>query len=209
MSSAAVARTESVGEEIMNKFSLLPLISTAALAVAPVNAANSAPVKQVTVNDPIPNRVSDRGVESTIRELEEQVVHAENMDDLSKLFASDIYFYNSYPGSVTGFSQLVTHMPELIPHVKNWKVDILEMNVIAQKDMAVAMSIQRWTSDSVQSGKPVMEQYYRQTDVWQKISGKWKIVHAHSSFPVDPKTEKVACMSESGICSLPNWPHEK
>jgi hypothetical protein len=176
----------------------MTLCSTLALAAPPTAPTLNA--AQQKLNDP--------EVEATIRRLEKEVVEAHSNDDLQKLFAPNVYYYNSFPETIGSFTDLVAHMGKLIPNVTNWKVDVLEMHIVARKDLAVASSIQRWTSDSTKTGKPVMEQYYRQTDTWEKIDGKWMITFAHSSFPVDPATERVACVRPGGYCPLPNWPHD-
>ncbi len=33
-----------------------------------------------------------------------------------------------------------------------------------------------------------LDMYWRETQVWSKINGEWKIIHAHSSVPFDPQT---------------------
>ena len=32
---------------------------------------------------------------------------------------------------------------------------------------------------------------YRQTDVWRKTNGQWKLIHQHVSYPIDVKTGKA------------------
>jgi ketosteroid isomerase-like protein len=71
---------------------------------------------------------------------------------------------------------------------KEPKVDIIEIKVISDSQLALARSVQHITGKGP-DGKTV-EETFRQTDLWRKTDGQWKIIDQHISIPVDMKTDK-------------------
>jgi ketosteroid isomerase-like protein len=78
--------------------------------------------------------------------------------------------------------------------LKDVKIDFLELKVIGDGKLALARSVQHLTGRSV-DGKP-FDATFRQTDVWYKTNGQWKLIHEHASFPVDMKTGKADMQSK-------------
>jgi ketosteroid isomerase-like protein len=64
--------------------------------------------------------------------------------------------------------------------------DIPDLQVIVRDDIAVTWGLNRMQAQ--ESGKPGVELWSRGTRIFQKVDGKWKLIHQHVSFPYDPGT---------------------
>lgn len=64
--------------------------------------------------------------------------------------------------------------------------DVRDLHVLVRGDIAVT-----WGLNHMSARHPtgdVIEQWSRGTRIFQKLGGKWKMIHQHVSFPVDPET---------------------
>jgi uncharacterized protein (TIGR02246 family) len=67
-------------------------------------------------------------------------------------------------------------------------VELTDLDIGADRNLAYSHSIQRVTGTDKQGKK--LDLTVRVTDVYQKIRGRWLIVHEHVSVPVDLDTDK-------------------
>ena len=67
-------------------------------------------------------------------------------------------------------------------------VELTDLDVGADRNLAYSHSIQRVSGTDKQGKK--LDLTLRVTDVYQKIRGRWFIVHEHVSVPVDLDTDK-------------------
>jgi uncharacterized protein (TIGR02246 family) len=67
-------------------------------------------------------------------------------------------------------------------------VDLTDLNIGADRNLAYSHSIQRVTGTDKQGKK--LDLTVRVTDVYQKMRGRWFVVHEHVSVPVDLETQK-------------------
>ena len=81
------------------------------------------------------------------------------------------------------------HMTELLSQLKNPRAKLLSLRIEVDHNLAFAFSTQSVTIDN--AGKVPVEFVIRATDCYRKIGGKWKVVHNHTSIPVDMETGKV------------------
>jgi ketosteroid isomerase-like protein len=66
--------------------------------------------------------------------------------------------------------------------VSDWKTEVAG-------NLAYGHGLFRVTGTG-RDGKP-LDATLRVTDIFKKIDGKWRVVHEHASFPVDPRTGKA------------------
>ena len=64
--------------------------------------------------------------------------------------------------------------------------DIPDLQIIVRDDIAVTWGLNHMQSQ--EPGKEGVESWSRGTRVFQKINGKWKMIHQHVSFPFDPES---------------------
>jgi uncharacterized protein (TIGR02246 family) len=67
-------------------------------------------------------------------------------------------------------------------------VELTDLDVGADRNLAYSHSIQRVSGTDKQGKK--LDLTVRVTDVYQKIGGRWLIIHEHVSVPVDLATDK-------------------
>ena len=77
---------------------------------------------------------------------------------------------------------------------ENLKIEYVGLHIVTDGKMGLANSVQRLTATD-KSGKPV-DMTFRETNVWEKKDGKWKIIHEHISFPVDLASGKADTQSK-------------
>jgi ketosteroid isomerase-like protein len=139
-------------------------------------------------------RADDR---QEISDLEHKVAIAPNADEAMKYFdlGDDVVVFDMMgpPRVFTGRKAIHDHWAGF-PEVKDVKADFLELKVISDGKLAVALSEQHYTAKNA-DGKP-LDMTFRQTDLWRKTNGQWKLVHMHISFPVDLKTGKADMASK-------------
>ena len=67
-------------------------------------------------------------------------------------------------------------------------VELTDLDIGADRNLAFSHSIQRVAGSDKQGKK--LDLTVRVTDVYQKIGGRWYIIHEHVSVPVDLDTDK-------------------
>jgi ketosteroid isomerase-like protein len=68
--------------------------------------------------------------------------------------------------------------------------DIRDLNITVGHDVAFSRSLYRVTGNKV--GGEKVHMYWRATACYQKLDGKWVIVHEHNSVPFDPRNGKAS-----------------
>jgi ketosteroid isomerase-like protein len=131
-----------------------------------------------------------------ITELEHKVANSTSADEaMSYLSPSDdVTLYDvSTPLQVVGQKAVRADFDAAYQNLKNPKVDFTSLHVIPAGKIAIAYSIQHLTATD-KAGKP-LDVTFRQTDVWRKEKGGWKIIHSHISYPVDMASGRAVMQS--------------
>jgi len=124
-----------------------------------------------------------------IKAIEEGFLTVKTGRDVAAEFSQDAVMFDPMPPTFDGHAAIEKHMTELLSRIKNPRWEMLSLRIEADKNLAFAFSTQRVTSD----GQGVVPNQFviRVTDCYRKIDGKWKVVHNHTSLPVDLATGKV------------------
>lgn len=103
-----------------------------------------------------------------------------------KYYAKDVRFFDiMLPVEFRG-DQFREHFIAVGKQFEGGKVEFLELEVIAEPDMACATSLQHFVGKTP-DGKPY-DMTMRVTDFLQKRRGNWIITHEHVSLPLDQAT---------------------
>jgi ketosteroid isomerase-like protein len=78
--------------------------------------------------------------------------------------------------------------------LRNTKIDFIDLQVFTDGRLGFTYSAQRFTATD-RDGHSI-NTIFRQSDVWRRHNGKWKIILTHASFPVDPVTLKADLQSK-------------
>lgn len=64
--------------------------------------------------------------------------------------------------------------------------DIPDLQIIIRGDIAVTWGLNRMRAQ--EPGGTAFESWSRGTRIFQRIQGRWKLIHQHVSYPYDPET---------------------
>jgi ketosteroid isomerase-like protein len=137
------------------------------------------------------------GSKAEITELEHKFAESTTIDEaMGYLDASDdlVVYDLSTPREFDGPAAVRANFQNYFNNSKNPKAEFLSLHVTTEGKLAVAASVQHFTYTD-KSGKSV-DSIFRQTDVWRKEKGGWKIIHSHISFPVDMASGKADMQSK-------------
>ena len=125
-----------------------------------------------------------------ITEIENKMIAATNADELMKYYDDqDVTLYDVTPPlQFKGASAVRGDFANFFSSAADLKAEFVELAVVAEGNMGMALSIQHFTWKD-KDGKPVAITF-RETDVFHKVKGQWKVMHTHLSVPVDLKTNQ-------------------
>ena len=124
-----------------------------------------------------------------IREIEEAFLVAQDGKQIAAEFSQDAVMFDPMPPTFDGHAAIEKHMTDLFSQLKNPRAEMLSLRIEVDHDLAFAFSTQRMTIED--AGKMPVQFVMRVTDCYRKMDGKWKVVHNHTSLPVDMETGKV------------------
>jgi uncharacterized protein (TIGR02246 family) len=139
--------------------------------------------------------------EKAIRELNsrfEAAVKARDLDKLMSCYISDdsLVLFDAVPPRQYAGAKAVRKDYEDFLSVFPGTIDsrISDAKITVDTNLAYSHFIDTWTATD-KDGKQV-QLVFRVTDVYRKTDGKWRIVHEHVSFPVDPATGRGDFLSK-------------
>jgi ketosteroid isomerase-like protein len=139
----------------------------------------------------VPAHAADKAAAAEVTKFYADLDHVMNSPDLVKnpammfpFFDKDVMMYDiMLPETFVGES-FRKHLENVIVAFPG-KTKLLDMNIRADKDLAVATYIQDFTG---QMGDAAVKMRIRTTDALEKKNGKWVIYHEHVSLPLDETT---------------------
>src|ERR1022692_624773 len=127
-----------------------------------------------------------------ITELEHKFAAATTTDDAMSFMdqSDELVIYDlSTPREFDGPAAVRADFQNYFDNAKNPKAEFLSMHVITDGKLGVAESVQHFAYTD-RSGKSI-DSIFRQTDVWRKEKGGWKIIHSHISYPTEMASGKA------------------
>ncbi|MEO6468392.1 MAG: nuclear transport factor 2 family protein [Acidimicrobiia bacterium] len=133
--------------------------------------------------------------EREVRDLHDAWFEASRLKDLDTSMApiapSIVSYEHSAPLQYTGVDDLREECRRGFEHASDdfmWTVP--DLKVIVRDDVAVTWGLNRMANRFPDGTEGVT--WSRGTRVFRRIDGKWKMIHQHVSFPVDPETGAAA-----------------
>ncbi len=141
------------------------------------------------------DRLANRLGEEAVRyEFEDWFAASESKDldaAMSKIASDIVSFEHTSPLEVRDIEGLRAECAKGFAAAgPEFRWDIPNHRIIVQGDIAVCWGLNRMTSR--QDGALINENWSRGTRVFQNRDGKWKMIHQHVSFPMDPETGQAA-----------------
>lgn len=117
---------------------------------------------------------------------------AKNVDGMLANYAPDVVFFDLKPPSTLSGLPAVRSMWEAcMPFFpESFTVEHTEQNVTVSGDLAFFSGVNHVVPKET-SDPNVHEMHVRVTVCFRKIDGQWKVVHEHSSIPINPVTQKA------------------
>ena len=147
----------------------------------------------VTAAPPKPAKQSDEAKIRAIVDDWKRAFEARDLEAIMKMYApgDELVSYDVVPPlQYKGYAAYKKDYAEFLGMFDGSpKVEILDISVVADKNLAYAHGSERlW---GTLKGGQKFDAKVRWTDVFRKIDGKWKVVHEHISVPVDFATGKA------------------
>ncbi|MGH6993877.1 MAG: YybH family protein [Caulobacteraceae bacterium] len=164
-----------------------------ALAAAPPQTAAVKPAATRAV--PAGHRQSDLARLFALQRRWLAGFNAENVDELMSVYAPDVFVFDAIPPrqyvGAAAYRKDWQGLFAALPH-QTTKVEDLKISVVGP----VAWSHETVSTDATAKDGSHRTLAVRQTDVYRKLGGRWRIVQEHVSFPVDIDTGKADLLSK-------------
>jgi ketosteroid isomerase-like protein len=142
--------------------------------------------------------MKEADVVAEIRALEERFIKVQeigdgrplNLDGIMSFYAPNCVLYDACtPLQFTGEQAIRKDVMNLFGPLQSLTIKVREMTVHGDRQLAVARSILELTAVGAKGGTSNMT--CRVTDCWQRLDGRWRIIHQHASLPCDLRTGKT------------------
>jgi ketosteroid isomerase-like protein len=136
--------------------------------------------------------------ETAIAEIEREMASAQAVEGVTRTWDDDVVYYDIQPGGAVGKEAATAVIAEQFRGVKHLRTKILQMTVHVEGTIGYAFSTQNFISD-VTTGGPGLNFIFRETDIFVKKDGKWRLVHQHLSVPVDFASGRAVFSSQEPL----------
>jgi len=133
--------------------------------------------------------------EAKIRQLivdQASPICAKDLDRIMAHYANDVINFDVKPPFQTkGADAWRQTWAVCLPYFPDsTRVETRDLRVVVSGDLALAHWLWRFTG--MEKDHPAMQTWIRSTGGYQRIQGRWRIVHEHCSVPFDPATSMAA-----------------
>lgn len=165
--------------------SALTAIASAAMALAACVPAAPSPDNAASIRE--------------ITAIEHEMAAAQGVDGVTRTWDDGMVWYE-FAAEVHGGEEATALTAQQFTAIKNLRTRILRMTVHADGDMAYAYSVQNFVAEST-AGGPELNFIFRETDIFERKDGEWRLVHQHLSAPVDLATGQAILTSRDSFAS--------
>ena len=109
---------------------------------------------------------------------------AQAVEGVTRTWDDNVVYYDIQPGGAVGKEAATALIAKQSVGSRISGRKILQLTVHAEGNIGYAFSTQNFISD-VTAGDPPLNFIFRETDIFVKKDGKWRLVHQHLSVPVD------------------------
>jgi len=122
--------------------------------------------------------------ETAIAEIEREMASAQGVEGVTRTWDDHVVYYDIQPHHIVGKAAVVAEIAAQFQGVKNLRTKIVQLTVQAEGNMGYAFSTQNFIADATNGG-PELNFLFRETDIFVKKEGQWRLVHQHLSVPID------------------------
>ena len=129
--------------------------------------------------------------EAQLRELiadQSEAICAKDVDRIMSLYAAAVVAFDVKPPFRVGGADAWRKIwAECLPYFPDsFGIETRDLRLTVGADVALAHWLGRFTG--MEPGHPAMQTWLRFTAGYQKVGGRWRVVHEHVSVPFDPHT---------------------
>lgn len=122
--------------------------------------------------------------EAAIVDIERRMSRAQAVEEITGTWHDGAVYYDFGPGRFDDRAAATVEIRQQFTAVENLRTRVLELTVRAEGTIGYAFSRQNFIADPV-GGGPTASFVFRETDVFEKHDGEWRLVHQHLSVPTD------------------------
>jgi uncharacterized protein (TIGR02246 family) len=118
----------------------------------------------------------------------DRAISAKDVEGILAHYAEDVVLFDvKPPHQIVGVEQLREVWESCLPCLPDgFRMETRDLRIILSGDVAVAHSLFRF--GGLPEGHPAGQTWIRNSAVWHKNQGRWRIVHDHCSIPFDTQT---------------------
>jgi ketosteroid isomerase-like protein len=136
--------------------------------------------------------------ERAIAEIELEMTGAQGVEGITRTWDDEVVYFDFAPKEIVGHAAATAEIAEQFTRVTNLRTKIVRMKIRAEGNLGYAFSTQNFVADT-QNGDAELSFIFRETDVFEKKDGDWRLVHQHLSAPVDLATGTVVLTTEDPL----------
>jgi ketosteroid isomerase-like protein len=122
--------------------------------------------------------------ERAIAEIELEMASAQGVEGITRAWDDNAVYFDFGPKEIVGKAAATAEIDAQFKYVTNLRTKIVRIRIRADGDVGYAFSTQHFIADG-QNGGPDCSFIFRETDVFERQDGQWRLVHQHLSFPAD------------------------
>jgi ketosteroid isomerase-like protein len=140
--------------------------------------------------------------EIAIMQIERDMARAQNVGGVTETWDDSVTYVDFGTGRYLSKAAAYDEIARQFTAVTNLRTQVIELTVRARGDLGYAFSRQNFIADIVGADGEI-NWVFRETDVFEKKDGRWRLIHQHLSAPVDLTTGSAVLVSEVSSAELP------
>ena len=136
----------------------------------------------------------------TLKETEREMTAAQNVDGVTRTWDDKVVWYDLMPAEIDDRKAAIARIADQFKPIKNLRTKILRMSVDTGGELGYAFSTQEFIADK-KDGGPGLDFIFRETDIFKKKAGQWRLIHQQLSVPIDLATGQAVFTSKDWLVS--------
>ena len=137
---------------------------------------------------------------AAITAIEREMTAAQNVDGVTRTWDDKVVWYDLMPAEIDDRKAAIARIADQFKPIKNLRTKILRMSVDTGGELGYAFSTQEFIADK-KDGGPGLDFIFRETDIFKKKAGQWRLIHQQLSVPIDLATGQAVFTSKDWLVS--------
>ncbi len=137
---------------------------------------------------------------AAITAIEREMAAAQNVEGVTRTWDDNVVWYDLMPAEIDDRKAATERVAEQFKPIKNLRTKILRLSVDADGEFGYAFSTQEFIADK-RDGGPGLDFIFRETDIFKKKAGQWRLIHQQLSVPIDLATGQAVFTNKDWLVS--------